>query len=561
MAAARGRQATAQLITRHSGIPPEPASALCRVTSPESGDLPAARAGAALRRCYPCPDQAKTHPVPGCVFTRQMQALNTRIDRLLGMDSIISFLEDYYGYRGFVTFGLAGPRGNLARMDETLKAGDSLRDGRYEIEDLLRSAVGKTVYRACDRVLDCQVALDVFSNNSAMPSGLTVSAWEAHVLGRLGDHPNIATILDHWEDDQMAVMVTRYLTGGSLRDRIIGSPEQPDEGLPVEDIFRLSIELAYGLAHIHRRRILYLDLQPRNVLFDEWGTIHLVDFDTAVSLDDRVVSNLAHRAVISYTAPELIGGAVADERADLYSLGATIYEMAAGHPPFDGGRDEVMARCRTGMARSLGRDGIPDKLRHLVFSLLAPKPEQRPGSALDVAGRLESLRAANAEIERLLACTVDREVLKTLTAFLRAEGGNKFWSVFIPKIDLSPDRRFLMQAMMALAESDYRRAAIDAGTASEVALASAVHDELISKELNPEFIERTIRTANGLDGLFSLYLSFGNALPVSQGNVRANLAEVRNVAAHAGQVPSCEEATRAVEIAHVLVTTAHPVAA
>ena len=94
--------------------------------------------------------------------------------------------------------------GNLPRMDEVLKAGDLLRDGRYEIEELLRPAADKEVYRASDRVLGFQVALDVFSNNSIMPSGLSVSAWEAHVLGRLGDHPNIATVLDHWEDEQMA---------------------------------------------------------------------------------------------------------------------------------------------------------------------------------------------------------------------------------------------------------------------------------------------------------------------------------------------------------------------
>jgi eukaryotic-like serine/threonine-protein kinase len=238
-------------------------------------------------------------------------------------------------------------------MDKALMPGALLRDGRYEIEELLRPAAGKKVYRARDRVLDFQVALHVFSNNSVMPSGLTVSAWEAHVLGRLGDHPNIATVLDHWEDDQTAAMVTRYLTGGSLHDLIKSSREQSGESLPVEDIFRLSIELAYGLAHIHQRRILYLDLQPRNVLFDEWGTIHLVDFDTAVSLDDHDMSDLSHRAVINYTAPELLHGAVADERADLYSLGATIYEMAADHPPFGSTREEVLAARRAGLAPSL----------------------------------------------------------------------------------------------------------------------------------------------------------------------------------------------------------------
>ncbi len=80
-------------------------------------------------------------------------------------------------------------------------------------------------------------------------------------------------------------------------------------------------------------RILYLDLQPRNVLFDELETVHLVDFDTAVPLDQPDVSHLPDRPATAYMAPELTDGRGADEHADLYSLGATIYEMAAGRPP------------------------------------------------------------------------------------------------------------------------------------------------------------------------------------------------------------------------------------
>ncbi len=450
------------------------------------------------------------------------------------------------------------PPGSLALMNAAPQPGDLLRDGRYEIQRLLRSASSKRVYLARDRVLDCQVALDVFSNNSIMPSGLSVAAWEAQVLGRLGDHPNIATVLDYWEDDEMAAMVTRYLTGGTLQDLIVRSQEESCEGLPVEKIFRLSIEIAYGLAHIHERHVLYRDLQPHNVLFDEWGTIHLVDFDTAVSLDDQDMTDLSHRPVDAYMAPELISGAGAGIRADLYSLGATIYEMAAGRPPFVGTREEILAARRAGLAPSTRRDGLPDGLRHLVFCLLAPEPEQRPGSAAEVAGRLEHLRAGNAQIERLLASAVDREVLKTLASFLKEESDVQFRSAFMPNIDLPPDHRLLMQSIMALAETHYRRAAIDAGTASEVALASAISDELQEKGLNPEYIERTIHTANGLDSLYSLYSSLGHTLPVSLRNVRANLACVRNNAAHNGRIPSAEEATQAVEIAHAVVTAAHP---
>jgi serine/threonine protein kinase len=286
-----------------------------------------------------------------------------------------------------------------SRVGVAIQAGDVLRDGRYEIQRLLRSARDKKVYLARDRELGCEVTLDAFSNNSIMSAGLTVSAWETLVLGQLGDHRNIATVRDHWEDDETAFMVSSYLSGGTLRDRIACSQES-GEGLPVDSIVRLAIEIASGLEHIHGRRILYRDLQPRNVLFDEWDGVHLVDFDTAVSLDDGDMSDLSHRAVIDYMAPELAeGGGVADERADLYSLGATIYEMCRGRPPFVGTRAEILAARWAGPPPSLGRDDLPEALRDLVFCLLAPEREQRPNSAADVLEHLESLRLARAARE------------------------------------------------------------------------------------------------------------------------------------------------------------------
>jgi serine/threonine protein kinase len=334
-----------------------------------------------------------------------------------------------------------------------IRAGDVLREGRYEIQELLRAARDKKIFLAHDRTLGCQVTLDVFANNNLiLPGGLTVGAWEAQVLGKLGDHPNIATVLDQWEDDQTAIMVTRYLSGGSLRDLVARS--QPGKGLPIDDILRLATAIAHGLAHIHERRILYRDLQPRNVLFDEWGSVHLVDFDTAVSLDGHNVSDLSHRPVIEYMAPELIEGSGADERADLYSLGATMYEMAAGRPPFTGTREEIVAALHTGPPAPLQRDDLPQALSDLVSSLLALDHVERPTGAAEVAQRLEGLRAARDDIGRLLASdesvdlefkstlrtpvppipgeemskkaiarVLEQQVLKTIAAFHNTEGG------------------------------------------------------------------------------------------------------------------------------------------
>lgn len=458
-------------------------------------------------------------------------------------------------------------------MDDVLQPGTLLRDGRYEILEVLGTPQDKRVYLACDQVVGRQVALDTFSNNFVMPSGLTVRAWEAQVLARLGDHPNIASVLDHWEDENIAAMVTRYLTGGRLADRIERSKKEAGIGLPIEDVFRLSIELAYGLAYIHDCGTLYLDLQPRNVLFDEWGTLHLVDFDTAIVIGDRHLSHMSQRPVINYMAPELVAGTSADERSDLYSLGATVYEMVTGSQAFAGSREEVLITRRAGRLPSLNRDGLPEGLRKLIFCLLAPNPDHRPRQADEVAGSLEQLRAAHAQIDRLLRTNIDHEVRKTLAMFLDTESSattkstavrDRNDSSFTPNTELPPDHRFLVQAIMALAETDYRRAAIDAGTASEVALSSAISGLLEAKGVPQEFIEQLIIRANGVEGLFSEYLSLGNPAPVSRnkeisiGALRAQLAGVRNKSAHAGTIPSTEEATRAVELAHSIVTTAHP---
>ena len=280
------------------------------------------------------------------------------------------------------------------QMIMEIQAGDILR-GRYEIQRLLRFAPDKGIYLAHDRVLDRPVVVDVFANNSIMPNGLTVSAWEARVLGRLDDHPNIATAQDYWEEGETAVMVSRYFSGGTLVERIAGSRES-GTGLPVEDILRIALEIASGLEHIHSRRILYRDLQPRNVLFDERGTVHLVDFDTAVWLDDPEMSDLSHRPAIEHMAPELTDGGSADERADLYSLGATIYEMCQGRPPFTGTRPEILAARRTSAPPPFERDDLPGALKDLVFCLLGAECDQRPASAAEVVKRLEDLRVAQA---------------------------------------------------------------------------------------------------------------------------------------------------------------------
>jgi serine/threonine protein kinase len=94
-----------------------------------------------------------------------------------------------------------------------------------------------------------------------------VSGRHKQVLGKLGNHPNIVTVLERWEECGTAFMTSRYLPGGSLSGLIAGYRERRTS-LPAEDILRIATEIARGLVHVHEQRILYRDLQPRNALFD-----------------------------------------------------------------------------------------------------------------------------------------------------------------------------------------------------------------------------------------------------------------------------------------------------
>jgi serine/threonine protein kinase len=421
----------------------------------------------------------------------------------------------------------------------------------------MRSAQDKDVYLAYDSIFDCQVTLDVFSNKATLPSGLRVSAWEARVLYKLGDHRNIARVQDYWEEGGSAIMATRYLPGGRLED-LIASLQEAGEVLAIQRILQLSMELTDGLAYIHQCRLLYRDLQPHNVLFDEWGSPRLVDFDAAVSVGDDDMVNVPYHSAINYMAPELIYGQNADERADLYSLGATIYEMCEGHPPFVGTREPILA-ADGDEPPPFQRDDIPAGLRDLAVSLLARDPDQRPASAAEVKRRLISLRTARDNLDRLLASNVGAILKPPLEAYLKADSSALAQSPAI--VILPDDHRYLMQAIIELAETDYRRAVIDAATATEVALRRAISDHLQQRGWRSRDIDQTIWDANGLDGLFARYSSLGpvRKLPVSLSDVRFDLAKVRNKATHEGQIPSAKKAIRAVEIAHALVNAAHPV--
>ena len=186
-------------------------------------------------------------------------------------------------------------------------------------------------------------------------------------------------------------MTTRYLSGGSLKD-LIADSRKSGQWLPVDEYCGFRLKSRTGLPTSTDAASCIWTCSQRTCGSTSGATIRLVDFDTAVPLDDIGEADLSHRPVTSYMAPELLEGARVGERADLYSLGATIYEMCQGYPPLGGTPAEIQAGRQT-PPLPLDRDDLPQALEDLVFSLLAPHPEHRPNSAAGVLERLELIRA------------------------------------------------------------------------------------------------------------------------------------------------------------------------
>jgi serine/threonine protein kinase len=249
------------------------------------------------------------------------------------------------------------------------------------------------------RSLDHVVVIDVVPRDSGVAYEST--AWEARILGRLGGHPNIAAVQDYWEADGAAFMVSRYFERGSLQELIDRSNERGDP-LSIDEILQFSVQLTGALDHIHSSGIVHRDLQPRNVLLDDWGGVRVVDFDTAHIAGNDAAPDICDGRGIHHIAPEVVAGEPGDFRADLYSLGTTIYEMLSGRPPHTGSNDAVVTARQLDPTPSIHREDLPAALAVLIGRLVSQAPEDRPASAAEVLGQLKDICRTRTDLECLL---------------------------------------------------------------------------------------------------------------------------------------------------------------
>jgi class 3 adenylate cyclase len=281
----------------------------------------------------------------------------------------------------------------------------SFVSGRYQVQQFLGEGAKKRVYLARDSRLDRDVAFALIKTEGLDEAGRTRARREAQAMGRLGDHPHIVTVHDIGEEDGELYIVSQHMPGGDLGARLQAAENRR---LPIDEALRIADELCAALEHAHARGVIHRDLKPENIYLAEDGTAKLGDFGLALSPDrTRLTQEGMMVGTVAYMPPEQALGKVPDARSDLYALGATLYEMVTGRPPFlsDDPVSILSQHVNTPpVAPSWHNPEVPSPLEALIESLLAKTPEERPGSAGAVRGLLQSVvRAPHEPVDSVVA--------------------------------------------------------------------------------------------------------------------------------------------------------------
>jgi serine/threonine protein kinase len=276
-------------------------------------------------------------------------------------------------------------------MNQPLPGGTVLRS-RYKIIELIGQGGMGAVYRAEDqRLKGRQCALkEVLPEMGATSETLTQTREqfyrEASVLARL-DHPTLPKVSDYFTHDGREYLVMDFVPGADLRE-ILDSAQEQGRFLEERAVLEWARQLCDALEYLHSQDppILHRDIKPSNIKVTPRGQVKLVDFGLVKLLvpdDTRTVTVVQGRGTVQYTPLEQYGGDTGhtDVRADIYSLGATLYHLLTGRPPADA-KERFLKPGSLVPPRSLNPDISPQTERALLLSM-AMHPDQRPASVTE----------------------------------------------------------------------------------------------------------------------------------------------------------------------------------
>ncbi len=256
--------------------------------------------------------------------------------------------------------------------------------GKYEILRSLGSGGFGSVYLARDTWLDIKVAIKVPHKQS---QELYKLLKEPRLQAAL-NHPNIVRVLAAEKEKDVFFMVMEYVKGKSLEKLL-----EKEKILEWEKAVDIIKQIAYGVDHAHKNKIIHRDLRPSNILISEEGTVKITDFGTSAWLNS---SPYAPTRIGSppYMAPEQFLGK-ASYPSDIYSIGCIFYEMLVGRPPiFDPDPFKILEKAQQGKVTPprLKNMKVPKEIDSLIMKCLAPRVEDRIQSAQEILRELSRIK-------------------------------------------------------------------------------------------------------------------------------------------------------------------------
>ena len=260
---------------------------------------------------------------------------------------------------------------------------------RYAIERELGSGGMAMVYLSRDRKHERQVALKVMRPELSAILGGERFLREIRIAAKL-NHPHILALHDSGEADGFLYYVMPYVEGESLRSKI-----DREKQLSIDEAVTLTRQVASALDYAHQQGVIHRDIKPENILLHR-GEAVVADFGIALAITaaggDRLTETGLSLGTPAYMSPEqATGTGELDARADVYSLGAVLYEMVTGEPPQTGATVQaVIARLlseRPAKPRVL-RDSVPEAMDRAIMKALAKVPADRFPSAAEFATAL-----------------------------------------------------------------------------------------------------------------------------------------------------------------------------
>ncbi|MEQ1826671.1 MAG: serine/threonine-protein kinase [Pirellula sp.] len=265
------------------------------------------------------------------------------------------------------------------------------RLGRYEIERKIGSGGMGVVFKAIDTELHRPVAIKVLAPHLARNGAARQRFGRESRAAAAVVHEHVVAIHNVESNSEFPYLVMQYISGESLQARV-----QRLGPLSVEQILRIGIQAASGLAAAHEQGIVHRDIKPANILLEDGvERVLITDFGLARTVDD---ASLTHTGIVAgtphYMSPEQANGDSVDHRSDLFSLGSVLYFVATGHPPF---RAEKAMGVLHRICHEPHRPAwqinaaIPDTLSEVIDVLLEKRPSRRLSSSAKVRDALTQI--------------------------------------------------------------------------------------------------------------------------------------------------------------------------